>query len=109
MSKWGDRKINGAEQIIEPKIYPVGLFWDGNKLAKPFKKIFNWWVSLMKEKKLNVRDYHDFMDYAVAKVKRDIIESFQIMLGLAIFLFLLFIFIKGVFSVFNDVILFLSR
>ena len=30
----GNIKVDGAYRIVEPKIYPVGLFWDVSKLRK---------------------------------------------------------------------------
>ena len=42
MSKWGDRKVNGAEKIITPKIYPVPAFLDMVRIRKVFRALWIW-------------------------------------------------------------------
>ena len=66
MSKWGDRKINGPEQVVLPKIYPVGMFWDGKKLKKLIgllfcyptnlsKSVWQGWNVLVRRERVNFR------------------------------------------------------
>ncbi len=95
MSKWGDRKVNGPERVILPKIYPVGLFWDGKKLARPVKKFIVWLFSLVSLKRLDQNTYSDFGNYAVEEIKKSIIEGLQILAFIFIVGFVLYGFIRG--------------
>jgi len=57
MSKWGDRKINGSEWVVVPKIYPVGLFWDSKKIRRIFTSPVSFFLYIYHSCKEDILDF----------------------------------------------------
>jgi len=111
MSKWGDVKVDGAERIIEPKIYPVALIWDMSKLRKIIWLFLSYPASFLKliweQRNILVRrervSFKDRLSYRV----KDAIDVFWIIVFSACLvtvgwtlLFALFYWIKKIFYLF---------